>query len=75
VQRGSSIFLSTHSLEIAEELCQRIAIITEGDIRIVGDMDTLRREAGKDDSGQLEDIFLELTGAQELQQIISAIRE
>ncbi|MDH4319518.1 MAG: ABC transporter ATP-binding protein, partial [Desulfobulbaceae bacterium] len=75
VQRGSSIFLSTHSLEIAEELCHRIAIITEGEIRIVGDMDSLRREAGKDDSGQLEDIFLELTGAHELQQIISAIRE
>jgi len=74
VKQGCSIFLSTHSLEIAEELCQRIAIITDGGIRIIGDMETLRREAGKEDSGQLEDIFLELTGAQELQQIINAIK-
>ncbi len=70
---GTSIFLSTHSLEIAEELCDRIAIILNGRIRIIGDMDTLRHEARKEESG-LEDIFLELTGAYELQKIIAALR-
>lgn len=73
-EKGTTIFLSTHSLEIAEELCHRIAIITEGRILTGGTMEQLRTEAGKDDSG-LEEIFLELTGAWELQGIISALRE
>jgi ABC-2 type transport system ATP-binding protein len=71
---GTAIFLSTHSLEIAEELCHRIAIITEGKLRIIGDMETLRHEAGKN-SSDLEDIFLQLTGAWEMQEVISALRE
>ena len=45
---GTAIFLSTHSLEIAEELCHRIAIITEGKLRITGTMETLRNEAGRE---------------------------
>ena len=73
-QAGTTIFLSTHSLEIAEELCQRIAIITAGRIRAIGDLDTLRRETGKETQG-LEEIFLELTGAWELQHIIKALQE
>ena len=73
-RNGGSIFLSTHSLEIAEELCDRIAIIMHGKIKCSGDMDSLRREASLADSG-LEEIFLELTGAQELQAIISALRQ
>jgi ABC-2 type transport system ATP-binding protein len=73
-QEGTSIFLSTHSLEIAEELCHRIAIITEGRLRITGDMETLRREAGRK-SSDLEDIFLQLTGAWEMKEIIFAIRD
>jgi len=71
---GTTIFLSTHSLEIAEELCGRIAIIINGRIRIVGDMEALRREAGQAASG-LEEIFLELTGAWEMQQIIKALQD
>ena len=71
---GTTIFLSTHSLEIAEELCHRIAIITEGRLRITGTMETLRAEAGRHDSG-LEDIFLELTGAWELKEVIAALKE
>lgn len=71
---GTTIFLSTHSLEIAEELCHRIGIISEGRILISGSMETLRGEAGKHDS-DLEDIFLELTGAWEMQEIISALRD
>ncbi len=72
-QSGTAIFLSTHSMEIAEELCHRIAIITEGKLHISGDMNSLRAEAGKKNS-DLEDIFLELTGAWELKDIISALR-
>jgi ABC-2 type transport system ATP-binding protein len=71
---GTAVFLSTHSLEIAEELCHRIIIVTDGRLRAAGSMETLRAEAGRPGSG-LEDIFLELTGAWELQQVIAAIRD
>lgn len=73
-REGTAIFLSTHSLEIAEELCHRIAIITDGKLRISGDMETLRREAGRK-SSDLEDIFLQLTGAWEMKEVISALRD
>ncbi|MEW6427412.1 MAG: ABC transporter ATP-binding protein [Thermodesulfobacteriota bacterium] len=72
-RRGNSVFLSTHSLEIAEELCDRIAIIQHGRLRAMGDLAALRQQAKLADSG-LEDIFLELTGAYELQEIIAALR-
>ena len=73
-RNGGAIFLSTHSLEIAEELCDRIAIIMHGKIKSIGDMASLRKEASLDSSG-LEDIFLQLTGAHELQDIIHALRQ
>jgi ABC-2 type transport system ATP-binding protein len=74
VRNGGSIFLSTHSLEIAEELCDRIAIILNGRIKCIGDMTSLRQEASLENSG-LEEIFLQLTGAYELQDIIHALRQ
>ena len=72
--KGGTVFLSTHSLEIAEELCDRIAIIDQGRIRALGTLAALRQEAQLTHSG-LEDIFLQLTGAFELHHIIDAIRE
>ena len=71
--RGASIFLSTHSLEIAQELCDRIGIILNGSLRAIGNLDDLQLEA-KTEHTDLEDIFLELTGAYELQEIIAALR-
>ena len=73
-RQGTTVFLSTHSLEIAEELFDRIAIIMRGGIISIGDMGSLRNEARLKDSG-LEEIFLQLTGAYELQDIIQALRE
>jgi ABC-2 type transport system ATP-binding protein len=70
---GTTIFLSTHSMEIAEELCDRIGIIVKGEIKASGTMDQLRNQAS-DSTNKLEDIFLELTGAFELQTIIQALR-
>ncbi|GAA0440150.1 ABC transporter ATP-binding protein [Lentibacillus halophilus] len=70
---GMTVFLSTHILEIAEQMCDRVGIIFEGDIIAMGTMDELR---SGDDSGQsLEDIFLELTGGEEQQAIISEISD
>jgi ABC-2 type transport system ATP-binding protein len=72
---GTAIFLSTHSLEIAEELCRRIAIITNGTLHVIGTMEELRAKAGRADQDiNLEEIFLELTGAWEMQQVIAALK-
>jgi ABC-2 type transport system ATP-binding protein len=60
VSRGTTVFLSTHTLEVAEALCSRVAIIQEGRLLAVGTIDELRREAIGDD-GSLESIFLRLT--------------
>lgn len=61
VQRGNTIMMSTHTLEVAESLCDRIAIIQAGKIRAIGTMDDLRRDAASGTAG-LEEIFLRLTG-------------
>ncbi|MCC7018776.1 MAG: ABC transporter ATP-binding protein [Ardenticatenales bacterium] len=58
--RGATIFLSTHILEIAERMCDRIGIVQNGKLIALGTMDELRRLAAQNTS--LEDIFLELTG-------------
>lgn len=57
--QGKSVFFSTHVLDVAEKICDRIAIIKEGRIIEVGTMDEIRAKAGSQES--LENIFLELT--------------
>lgn len=61
VGRGSTVFLSTHMLEIAEVLCTRVAIIHQGRIVAIGSVDELRNGAHPS-SGSLESIFLSITG-------------
>jgi len=53
------VFFSTHVLEVAEKLCDRIAIINKGKIIAAGTMDELRQHSKEKES--LENIFLELT--------------
>src|SRR6476619_5019709 len=60
VRRGHTIMMSTHTLEVAEALCDRVAIIQHGKIRSVGTIQDLRDEATG--GGGLEEIFLKLTG-------------
>ena len=59
--RGHTIMMSTHTLEVAETLCDRIGIIQGGVIRACGTMQELRASAETGTTG-LEDIFLRLTG-------------
>lgn len=60
VQNGVTVVLSTHILEIAERLADRIGILHRGRVRAEGDLDHLRSLASGRQS--LEDVFLELTG-------------
>ena len=59
--RGTTIFLTTHVLSIAEETARRIGIIHEGRLRALGTMEELREQARV--SGGLEDVFFKLTEA------------
>jgi ABC-2 type transport system ATP-binding protein len=73
-RRGHTIMMSTHTLEVAEAMCDRIAIIQGGRIRACGTMAELRHSAEEGAKG-LEHIFLRLTGesaARELVQVLDA---
>lgn len=70
---GGTVFLSTHTLEVAEVLCDRIAILHGGRIRAVGTMAELREEAAAGTAG-LEEIFLRLTGSEGVKELVEALR-
>lgn len=68
---GMTIFLTTHILEIAEKMCDRIGIIKEGKILTEGTVEELR--GSSKNKGTLEDIFLELTGDGSIDDIIKEL--
>lgn len=72
-ERGASVFLSTHILEIAERMCDRIGIINKGNLVAIGTMDELRN-LGKSGETSLEDIFLGLTGGAEETEIAEILK-
>jgi ABC-2 type transport system ATP-binding protein len=60
---GNTVFVSTHTLEVAQELCHRIGIIVNGELVECGTMDELKARANTDEHN-LEHIFLKLTGGE-----------
>jgi ABC-2 type transport system ATP-binding protein len=58
------VFLSTHSLDIAEQLADRIGIVQKGRLVGCGPLASLRQQAASD--GSLEDVFLRLTADDDL---------
>ncbi len=58
-ESGTTVFLSTHTLDIAQELADRIGIIDRGRMLGLGTMTDLRTQAAMD--GSLEDLFLKIT--------------
>ena len=73
VERGGTVLMSTHTLEIAEAMCDRLAIIQGGKIVAAGTMAELREQHAAGEMG-LEDLFLRLTGgaaAKELAAVLS----
>jgi len=61
VNRGGTVLMSTHTLEVAETMCDRIAILHGGRIVASGNMSELQEQTSSEDLG-LEDVFLKLTG-------------
>ena len=54
-ENGGAIFFSTHVLEVAEKLCNKLAIIKNGKLLITGKMEEVIKDS------TLEDVFMELT--------------
>jgi len=71
-ERGVAILMSTHTLEVAQEMCDRISIILKGQIIARGTVEELRQMAGSADE-QLTPVFLKLTGGSALQEIDEVI--
>jgi ABC-2 type transport system ATP-binding protein len=68
--QGTAVFMSTHILEIAERMCDRVFIVKQGEIIAAGTVDELRAGSGE----SLEDIFLSLTGDAEEAAIAEALQ-
>ncbi len=69
---GGTALISTHTLEFAEALCDRLAVIAEGRIIALGTMDELRAQAESAESG-LEQVFLRLTGGESQRELMRVL--
>ena len=70
--KGVAILMSTHTLEVAEEMCDSISIILRGQIIARGTVEELRALAGGEHD-ELTPVFLKLTGGSGLQEIEDAL--
>jgi ABC-2 type transport system ATP-binding protein len=70
--QGVTTIMSTHVLEIAQAVCDRIGIMYQGKILALGNMKELRQMAKLPDSG-LEDIFLKLTGTDDIRAVVEEL--
>jgi ABC-2 type transport system ATP-binding protein len=64
-QRGTTVFFSTHVMELAERFCDQVGIINKGQLAGVGSIAELRQRADLPDDAPLEDVFIRTVGAEE----------
>lgn len=64
-ESGTTIFFTSHILEVVERLCSRVGVISDGRLVAEGTIEELRRQAQRDDESTLEDLFLQAVGAGE----------
>ena len=74
VDRGGTVFMSTHTLEVAETMCDRIAIIQTGKIVAQGTMAELREQTAAGDAS-LEELFLKLTGGTAIRELAAVLED
>jgi len=72
VEKGGTVLMSTHTLEVAEAMCDQIAIIQHGKVVAAGTVADVRREhqAG---GGTLEELFLKLTGGAHVKALVEVL--
>ena len=75
VERGGTVFLTTHILEVAQVLCDEIGIIQNGSMLASGPFAALRERAHADEEENLEAVFLDLTGSGEGRQLAEYLRD
>ena len=63
-QRGTTIFFSTHVMELAERFCDQVGIINKGQLAGIGSIPELRQRAGLPQEAPLEDVFIRTVGAE-----------
>jgi ABC-2 type transport system ATP-binding protein len=74
VDRGGTVLMSTHTLEVAETMCDRIAIIQTGKIVAQGTMAELREQTAAGDAS-LEELFLKLTGGTAIRELAAVLED
>ena len=72
VSRGGTVLMSTHTLEIAEAMCDRVAIMQHGKVVANGTVAELRHQHRAGDAS-LEDLFLKLTGGAHVRDLIEVL--
>ncbi len=72
--RGGTVLMSTHTLEVAQAMCDRIAIIQSGKIVANGTVEELRRQTAAGDVS-LEELFLKLTGGPALRELTAVLED
>ncbi|WP_367361497.1 ABC transporter ATP-binding protein [Mesotoga sp.] len=72
--RGATVFMTTHVLEVAEKMCDRIGIIDRGRMIAEGTLSDLKESFGSVESS-LEDLFLDITGDNGVKALIESLEE
>ncbi len=72
VDHGGTVLMSTHTLEVAEAMCDRIGIIQNGLLVACGTMDDLREQTATGNAS-LEELFLKLTGGAAIRELTSLL--
>jgi len=72
VGKGGTVLMSTHTLEVAQAMCDRIAIIQHGRIVAAGTVDEVRRQHRAGDA-TLEELFLKLTGGAHVRELVEVL--
>ena len=68
-EEGMTIFMTTHILEIAEKMCDRVAIINKGEIIAEASVSELKEKHG----ASLEDVFLSLTATEDIKELVDEL--
>jgi ABC-2 type transport system ATP-binding protein len=74
VARGGTVLMSTHTLEVAQAMCDRVAIIQQGRIVAQGTMAQLRQQTAAGDAS-LEELFLRLTGGSTARELAAILED
>jgi ABC-2 type transport system ATP-binding protein len=72
VERGGTVLMSTHTLEVAEAMCDQIGILQHGRIVAHGTMAEIRRQHAAGDAS-LEELFLKLTGGHAVRELVEVL--